>query len=61
MFSECKKYTTEQTGIVFMNFDFLFQFFGTLTSDIAFYYLLNKLNPKDTLSFKELAVLLRKQ
>lgn len=31
MFSECKKYTTEQTGIVFMNFDFLFQFFGTLT------------------------------
>lgn len=26
-----KKYTTEQTGIVLMNFDFLFQFFSTLT------------------------------
>lgn len=31
MFSECKKYTAEQTGIVLMSFDFLFQFFGTLT------------------------------
>lgn len=38
MFSECKKYTTEQTGIVLVNFDFLFQIFGTLISDIALCY-----------------------